>query len=121
MSKPSTSVTAVKYSLGGRLALCAADLRLLTALLLDLLQRGTHDRAVELGGLACAVVCSIRVDVFRVSVGNRKHDSMILTVSHSLTWTNRQCEGTTGITREIAATAAVRDSGSMHIQGAVAR
>lgn len=42
-------------SLGGRLALGAADLRLLAALLLDLLQRGAHDRAVELGGLARAV------------------------------------------------------------------
>lgn len=50
-------------SLGGRLALCAADLRLLAALLLDLLQRGTHDRAVELRGLARAggFVVSFRV------------------------------------------------------------
>lgn len=41
--------------LGGGLALCAADLRLLAALLLDLLQGGTNDRAVDLRGLTRAV------------------------------------------------------------------
>lgn len=41
-------------SLGGRLALGAADLRLLAALLLDLLQRSADDGAVELRGLARA-------------------------------------------------------------------
>lgn len=42
----------IEHSLGGRLALRAADLRLLAALLLDLLKRRANDRAVELGGLA---------------------------------------------------------------------
>lgn len=42
-------------SLGGGLALCAANLRLLAALLLDLLQGGTNDRAVDLRGLTRAV------------------------------------------------------------------
>lgn len=36
------------HFLRGRLTLCAADLRLLRTLLLNLLQRSTHDRAVEL-------------------------------------------------------------------------
>lgn len=44
------------HSLRGRLALCAADLRLLAALFLDLLQRSTNDRAVHFRGLTRADV-----------------------------------------------------------------
>ena len=49
-------------SLGGGLALCTADLRLLAALLLDLLQRSADDRAVDLRGFTRAVcACASRI------------------------------------------------------------
>lgn len=73
------------FSLGRRLALCAADLRLLAALLLDLLQRGTHDRAVELGSLARAVgfhfFISFRL-AFRRAGGTKNREACLASAAY---------------------------------------